>query len=67
MNDFEESGLLLPGCYSLNVGAPNPAYLKRVAGHLEAGAKQLHSKHRFEESLQYGIRPGTKEVRQEIA
>ena len=35
MNDFEDHGLLRAGCYSLQVGAPNPTYLKRVAGHLE--------------------------------
>jgi len=29
--------------------------------------KQLHTKPRFEESLQYGVRAGFTEVRQEVA
>jgi len=67
MNDFEISGFLQPGCYSLNVGAPNPVYLKKVAEHIETGARELHTKFRFEESLQYGFANGAAEVRREIA
>ena len=42
-NDFENAGLLKPGHYNFQIGAPNPAFLKKVAGHLEVGTSKLVS------------------------
>ncbi|CAK8693875.1 unnamed protein product [Clavelina lepadiformis] len=67
LNDFEDNGLLKPGHYSLQVGAPGPESLKKIADYLDDASKKLREQHRFEESLQYGVVPGTHSVREAIA
>ena len=34
-NDFEDHGFLKPGHFNLQIGAPNPTYLKKIAEYFE--------------------------------
>nr|XP_018667032.1 uncharacterized protein YER152C [Ciona intestinalis] len=66
-NDFEDGGLLKPGHYSLQVGAPGPAFLKQISEHLKVASENLRTTDRFEETLQYGCVAGGYPVKEEVA
>uniref|UniRef100_H2Z5S4 Aminotransferase class I/classII large domain-containing protein n=1 Tax=Ciona savignyi TaxID=51511 RepID=H2Z5S4_CIOSA len=66
-NDFEDGGLLKPGHYSLQVGAPGPEFLKQIGGYLKVASESLRQTDRFEETLQYGCVAGGYPVREQVA
>jgi len=66
-NYFDSHGLLQPGSFSLQVGAPNQSSLQKIASYLKRSTTQFESIEGYEQSLQYGCDVGGNLVRDEVA
>nr|CAB3219593.1 uncharacterized protein YER152C [Phallusia mammillata] len=67
LNEFEESGLNVPGHLYLQFGSPGPGLLKKVATMMKTGMNLYQERHRHEEALQYGCLSGNGLLRLELA